>query len=369
MTDVFISYKQEERERMRPIANALREMRVEVWFDERLSPDKPFTEEIEEIVHSCKAQLVCWSPAAVRSEWVRGEAEIGRQRQTLVQIMIEPCALPPPFNMIHAENMSAWTGAVDHVGWQKILASLGRKLGRPGLADLAKVLGSGAAEDWRKWAAKYPADPLADEAWAKVEELHLSAERARLARERDASRRAGEEAEAKRRVAEEARRRPSPVSPPPQHAPIADPRPARPPWGLISGGVALGSAVIAFWLSGQLSPERAATRDNFPPSVEEPPPEVSEAERFARTLEGRWRIEGQTSCAYDLRLDGAQLLLLGPDGSVQRERLVGVEEGWLRTDGAGGVSSFFRQIGSALVFRYGSREDRSSQTEFTACED
>ncbi len=58
MIDVFISYKQEERERMRPIAEGLRALGVDVWFDERLQPDRPFTEEINNMVRSCRAQLV-----------------------------------------------------------------------------------------------------------------------------------------------------------------------------------------------------------------------------------------------------------------------------------------------------------------------
>ncbi len=130
MADVFISYKQEERERMRPIANALIELGLEVWFDARLVPGKAFTEEIVGEIDTCRAMIVCWSPKAIASEFVRGEADIGRQRGVLVPVMIEPCRLVPPFNMLHAESLIGWNGRSDHDGWHKVLRALSRHVGR-----------------------------------------------------------------------------------------------------------------------------------------------------------------------------------------------------------------------------------------------
>lgn len=200
MSEVFISYKQEERERMRPIAEGLRELGVDVWFDERLQPDRSFTEEITHLIQNCRAQLVCWSPAAIASEWVRGEAEKGRQRGVLIAAMIEPCDLPPPFNMHHAESLVGWSGDPRHFGWRKICDAIGRKLDRPGLGELAALQGSNDANAWKKWAQKFPNDPQADAAWVKAEELEVGAARERMARDRESAKRAAEEAE--RRVAE-----------------------------------------------------------------------------------------------------------------------------------------------------------------------
>lgn len=189
MGEVFISYKQDERERMRPIAEGLRALGVDVWFDERLQPDRAFTEEIIHLIQTCRAQLVCWSPAAVASEWVRGEAEMGRQRGVLIAAMMEPTSLPPPFNMHHAESLSGWTGDARHPGWRKICDAIGRRLDRPGLGELAALQVSDDASAWKKWAQKYPDDPVADEAWAKAEELEVAAARERMARERDGAKR------------------------------------------------------------------------------------------------------------------------------------------------------------------------------------
>ncbi|MET0546289.1 MAG: TIR domain-containing protein [Caulobacterales bacterium] len=197
MTDVFISYKQEEREKMRPIADALSALQVDVWFDERLSPDRSFTEEIQHLTQICKAQLVCWSPSATASEWVRGEAEKGRQRGVLVAVMVEACELPPPFNMHHAENLTGWNGDRKHPGWRKVLETIGRKIDRPGLAELDALSASSDSEAWKRWAQKYPNDPCADAAWSKIEELEIGAARARTAQQREAAKKAAAEAAAK----------------------------------------------------------------------------------------------------------------------------------------------------------------------------
>ncbi len=131
MAEVFISYKQEERERMRPIAEGLRALGVDVWFDERLQPGDSFTKEIDGLIATCKAQIVCWSPAAVKSEWVLGEADKGRRRGVLISVIIEACDLPTPFNMLHSENLSGWEGGSDERAWKKIVEAVGHKIGRP----------------------------------------------------------------------------------------------------------------------------------------------------------------------------------------------------------------------------------------------
>jgi hypothetical protein len=359
MSEVFISYKQEERERMRPIVASLRALRVEVWFDERLSPDKPFTEEIEHIANSCGAQLVCWSPAAVKSEWVRGEAEVGRQRGTLVQAMIEPCTLSPPFNVIHAENISEWRGQPEHTGWQKLLDTIGRKIGRPGLAELAMIQGSPVAEDWKKWASKYPSDPCAEDAWTKAEALHLDAERGRLAKEWQSARRKAEEDEVRRRAAEEARRRAPPPAAQQSYHELPNP-PRRSPAGMIVAVIAIAGVIAGGIYFAPRLLGGAAEAEALAPEVA----------TFARDLEGAWRIEGAADCAaaYAVRITGDELALVGPDGSPQRETIQGVVQGWLETRGASEVSSYYQRRGRVLAYRYADIDDDVGESRFERCD-
>lgn len=158
--DVFISYKREDRARVEPLAAALRRLRLSVWIDDALTPGGSFTDDISEQIDRCRAQIVCWSTAASASDWVRGEAEIGRGRGVLICVRIEACRIHPPFNMLHTEDLSAWRGEGDDAAWAKVLQTLGGKLGRPGLAELASALHRDDKAALAAWRRIHPEDPF-----------------------------------------------------------------------------------------------------------------------------------------------------------------------------------------------------------------
>ncbi|WP_135212317.1 toll/interleukin-1 receptor domain-containing protein [Vitreimonas flagellata] len=155
--DIFISYKREERPRVEAIAEALRALKFKVWFDARLTSGKAFDDEINQQVRAAKAVLVCWSPGAIASEWVRAEATIGRQRGVLCACVLEPCELTPPFNLVHAENLSSGPLTAANPAWIKLVEQLGALVGRPGLGEFVSADAAGA----KAWRAAHPNDPLA----------------------------------------------------------------------------------------------------------------------------------------------------------------------------------------------------------------
>ena len=161
MANAFISYKNEERTAAVAVAEALKDLQISVWLDAQLSPGRSFSEEIRAELDQCQAQIVCWSNDAIRSEWVRGEAEIGRRRGVLIPIFIEKCELLPPFNVLHTEDLRDWGQRPDHPGWQNVLRRLGTLLNRPGLPDLALLSKSSDAVAWKAWALRFPSDPVA----------------------------------------------------------------------------------------------------------------------------------------------------------------------------------------------------------------
>ncbi|MEQ1617172.1 MAG: toll/interleukin-1 receptor domain-containing protein [Terricaulis sp.] len=164
--DIFISYKREERARVEAIAKALRELRLSVWFDARLQSGNSFDNEINREVRAAKCVLVCWSPGAVASEWVRAEASIGRQRGVLAACFLDQCDLYPPFNLVHAEDLSH--GALDgaNPAWAKIVEQIGHLVGRPGLG--AYVSAQNERSALGAWLADHASDPLADVALARL---------------------------------------------------------------------------------------------------------------------------------------------------------------------------------------------------------
>lgn len=121
--DIFISYKQEERALAIDLARELADRKYTVWFDTHLRSGETFDSTIERQLSTAKCILVCWSSGAVQSEWVRSEATIARQRDVLVSIMLEPCNLPPPFNLVHTEALTVRPIA-DNPNWDKVLVRI-----------------------------------------------------------------------------------------------------------------------------------------------------------------------------------------------------------------------------------------------------
>ena len=84
MTDVFIGYKREERDAITTMVERLRALKIDVWFDGQLSHRPGFDEEIAQHLQAARCVLVCWTPAAIASEWVRGEAALAHGDGKLV---------------------------------------------------------------------------------------------------------------------------------------------------------------------------------------------------------------------------------------------------------------------------------------------
>src|SRR5215831_1578895 len=132
MSDVFISYARPAEAQARQIAEALRAVGYGVWRDDELPAHRDYSEVIEERLRAAKAVVVVWSAEAVKSQWVRAEADIAREAGTLVQLTLDQAPLPMPFNRIQCADLAGWSGAPDHAGWKKVAASVAELVGSAG---------------------------------------------------------------------------------------------------------------------------------------------------------------------------------------------------------------------------------------------
>jgi hypothetical protein len=76
MTDVFICYSREDRDRVRPIAEGLQAEGWDVWWDPTI-PLQGENDNVDRQLGSAGAVLVVWSAASRASEYVRSEAATG----------------------------------------------------------------------------------------------------------------------------------------------------------------------------------------------------------------------------------------------------------------------------------------------------
>ncbi len=136
MPEIFISYARSTEREARRIAEALRALGYEVWRDDALPAHRDYSEVIEERLRAAKAVVVVWSEAAVKSQWVRAEADLAREAGALVQLTLDGAPLPLPFNRIQCADLRGWDGDMADAGWRKVAESVaellaGRAPGRP----------------------------------------------------------------------------------------------------------------------------------------------------------------------------------------------------------------------------------------------
>lgn len=124
MSDIFISYARSTETQAHRIAELLRQAGHVVWRDDELPAHLPYADVIEAQLRSAKAVVVIWSADAVKSQWVRAEADLARAAGTLVQLSVDGTTPPLPFNQIQCALLDHWTGAADAAGWLKVLASV-----------------------------------------------------------------------------------------------------------------------------------------------------------------------------------------------------------------------------------------------------
>jgi TolB-like protein len=124
MTDIFISYARSTATQAKAVAEGLRSAGYDVWRDDQLPAHRAYAEVIEEQLRSARAVIVLWSEDAVRSQWVRAEADLARNIGNLVQVSFGKVMPPLPFNQIQCADLSGWTGAPEHPNWRIVLGSV-----------------------------------------------------------------------------------------------------------------------------------------------------------------------------------------------------------------------------------------------------
>src|ERR1700758_1656637 len=98
MVDVFISYSRNDKSKVAMLARQVEMAGYRVWGDADLPPHQSYSEVIADKIDNAKAAIVVWSASAVKSEWVRAEADMARNQRKLIQAAIGSITPPLPFN-------------------------------------------------------------------------------------------------------------------------------------------------------------------------------------------------------------------------------------------------------------------------------
>lgn len=120
MVDVFVSYAHEDRDRVEPIVRALERIGWSVWWDPKGRAGADLETMVSGELDNAKSLLVVWSKHSVVSDWVIGEADVGRVRRILLPVAIDPVTPPLRFRNSNTVSLENWNGSLDSQEFMKV---------------------------------------------------------------------------------------------------------------------------------------------------------------------------------------------------------------------------------------------------------
>ena len=134
MADIFISYAKADRPLALKLVAMLEAEGWKVWWDTSLAIGDDFRNEIMTQLGRARAVIVIWTDASIKSDWVRSEAGRAQADRKLIAVKLAHLSykdLPPPFDVLHTENVS------EH---DKIRAAVVAQLAKPAVEPSAMAL-------------------------------------------------------------------------------------------------------------------------------------------------------------------------------------------------------------------------------------
>ena len=131
MSDVFVSYKAEDRRRVQPLVQALQADGLSVWWDEHIGTGDAWRETIEKQLDLARCVLVVWSKRSVGPEgsFVRDEAARAQRRGVYVPVLIDAVDPPLGFGESQATSLRGWRGDIADGRFQAVVAAIRRVTG------------------------------------------------------------------------------------------------------------------------------------------------------------------------------------------------------------------------------------------------
>lgn len=112
MTDVFVSYKAEDRAKVRPLVEALAADGYAVWWDAHVGAGEAWRDSIQQHLDEAKCVIVVWSRRSVGPDgsFVRDEATRALRRHVYLPVRIDKVDPPLGFGETQALPLIGWKG-------------------------------------------------------------------------------------------------------------------------------------------------------------------------------------------------------------------------------------------------------------------
>lgn len=174
MAGVLVSNHPADVEKASIVRSRLEALGIELIDDKTLSAARVDDEHFNLFLLDVVTVVVLWTNASTKLNargapinYVIRDAIVAYRRGVLVAAVLDEDAqtsIPAPFDAFQKADLSDWietgTGAA-HPQWQDLLDTLGKRLQRPGLAQLALTIEDGTDTAKRAFLRNYPEDALA----------------------------------------------------------------------------------------------------------------------------------------------------------------------------------------------------------------
>ena len=126
MADVFVSYKAEDRRRVRRLVEALEEEGFSVWWDAQVGVGDQWREAIARELESARCVVVVWSKKSVGpgGRFVRDEATRALRRGVYLPVRIDDVDPPLGFGETQAVPLKGWDGDRSAASYRALLSAV-----------------------------------------------------------------------------------------------------------------------------------------------------------------------------------------------------------------------------------------------------
>lgn len=128
MSDIFVSYANEDRSRAQRLAQEFERRGWSVFWDRQIPAGKSWREVITAELSEASSVVVLWSKFSVNSRWVQEEADDGQRRGVLVPVLIDDVLPPIGFRGVQAADLSDWGGAKPSSEFERLISEIDDRL-------------------------------------------------------------------------------------------------------------------------------------------------------------------------------------------------------------------------------------------------
>jgi hypothetical protein len=126
---LFVSYTREDKAIANKVAEALASHGYDVFWDVKIPTGEKFDTYLFRKLNESNAVVVLWSINSVQSDYVKEEAEFGKNHKALVPLRIDQTPLPFGFTRIQTTDIADWYRSARAPEWQLVVDSIESALG------------------------------------------------------------------------------------------------------------------------------------------------------------------------------------------------------------------------------------------------